>query len=209
MLVGHIVVSIHSNLMRIISVRNGSVQSNFAILLMVHRADLEPILVASQKPRLLPTISRRTASHHRCLSEHTRATVGIRPLAGINGRKGNGILIILAQMKMSAEPPLDAAMLPHELDELATILFVGMVEPATTVDDVILLQNPQTGAIGRSVRKNEYLPPLVGGMVDQKVFEPCNLLVVDNHLVAGIGGIAKDGGAEADNVCGVMNFKYI
>ena len=193
MLVGHIVVSIHSNLMRIISVRNGSVQSNLATLLMVHRADLEPILVAPQKARLLPTVSRRTTAHHRRLSEHTRATVGIRPLAGIDGGKGDGILIILAQMKMSAEPTLDAAMLTDQLNELATILFVGMVEPAATVDDVILLQDPQTGAIGRSVREYEYLPPLVGGMLDEKVFEPCNLLVVDNDLVAGIGGIAEDG----------------
>ena len=200
MLVRHIIVCIHSNFVGIILVRNGSVQSNLAILLMVHRADIEPILVAPQKPRLLPTISRRTASHHRCLSKHTRATVGIRTLTWVDGGEGNGILIILAQVKMSTEPTLDAAMLPHELDELATILFIGMVEPAASVDDVILLQHPQTGAIGRSVRKDKYLPPLVGGMVDQKVFEPCNLLVVDNHLVAGVGGVAKDCGAETDNV---------
>ena len=94
---------------------------------------------------------------------------------------------------MPAEPALDAAVLTDQLDELATILLVGMVEPATSVDDMILLQNPQTRAIGRGVRKNKYLPPLVGGMFDQKVFEPCNLLVVDNDLVAGIVGIAKDG----------------
>ena len=193
MLVGHIVVSIHPNFVGIISVCNRSVQTNLAILLMVNRADLEPILVSSQKPRLLPTISRRTASHHRCLSEHTRATVGIRSFTGINSRKGNGVLIILAKVEMPAEPALDAAVLTDQLDELATILLVGMVEPATSVDDMILLQNPQTRAIGRGVRKNKYLPPLVGGMFDQKVFEPCNLLVVDNDLVAGIVGIAKDG----------------
>ena len=118
-------------------------------------------------------------------------------------------MVVLSEVEMSREPPLDASVLPDELDELAALGVVGVVEPAASVDDVILLQHPQTGAIGRSVRKNEYLPPLVGGMVDQKVFEPCNLLVVDNHLVAGIGGIAKDCGAETDNVCGVMNFKYI
>lgn len=69
-------------------------------------------------------------------------------------------------MEMTAEPTLDAAILTDQLDELATILLVGMVEPATSVDDMIFLQNPQTRSIGRCMRKNKYLPPLVGGMLD-------------------------------------------
>lgn len=166
MLIRNIIVGIHSNFVGIISVRYGSVQSNFAILLVVDCANLEPILVSSQKARLLPTVSRRTASHHRCLGKHTRAAVGIWAFAGINGGKGDGILIILTQMEMSAEPTLYAAMLSNELNELATILLIGMVEPAASVDYVILLQNTQSRSIGWGMSKDKYLPSLVGGMFD-------------------------------------------
>ena len=141
MLVGHIIMGIHSNFMGIISVCYRSIQSNLAVFLVVNSADLKPVLVSSKQTRLLPTISRRTTSHHRRLGEYTRTTVGIRAFAGINGGKGNGVLIILAQMKMSAEPTLDAAMLSDQFDELAAILLVGMVEPAASVDNMILLQD--------------------------------------------------------------------
>lgn len=37
-------------------------------------------------------------------------------------------------------------------------------------------------------------------MLGQKVFKPRNLLVIDNDLVAGEVGIAKDGRAKTDNI---------
>ena len=96
---------------------------------------------------------------------------------------------------MSREPPLDASVLPHQLDEFATILLVRMVQPAAAVDDVVLLQDAQTGAVGRGVGEDEDLPPLVGGMSAEEFNEPGDLLIVDNDLVAGVGGIAEDGTA--------------
>ena len=157
---------IHSDFVGIISVCNCSIQSNLAVFLVVNSANLEAILVSPEQTRLLPTVSRRTTSHHRCLGEYTRATVGIWAFTGINGGKSNGIMIVLAEMEMSAEPTLDAAMLTDQLNELAAILLVGMVEPAASVDNMILLQDTQSRSIGWGVRKDKYLPALIGRMLD-------------------------------------------
>ena len=98
-------------------------------------------------------------------------------------------------MEMSREPTLDASVLPHQLDELPTVLLIRMVQPAAAVDDVILLQDAQTGSVGRGVGEDEDLPPLVGGVGAAEVLEPGDLGVVDDDLVAGVGGIAEDGTA--------------
>ena len=76
-----------------------------------------------------------------------------------------------------------------------------MVEPAAAVDDVILLQDAQTGSVGRGVGEDEDLPSLVGGVGEKEVFEPGNLLIVDDDLVAGVGGIAEDSTAQTNDVC--------
>ena len=75
-----------------------------------------------------------------------------------------------------------------------------MVQPAAAVDDVILLQDAQAGAVGRGVGEDEDLPPLVGGVGAKEVNEPGDLGVVDDDLMAGVGGIAEDCGAQTDDV---------
>ena len=48
-------------------------------------------------------------------------------------------MIVLSQMEMATKPCLDTAMLAHELNKLAALFLVGMVEPAAAVDDVVFL----------------------------------------------------------------------
>mmetsp|Transcript_38765 Transcript_38765/g.116501 ORF Transcript_38765/g.116501 Transcript_38765/m.116501 type:complete len:302 (-) Transcript_38765:368-1273(-) len=101
-------------------------------------------------------------------------------------------------MEMSGEPGLDGAVLPHELDELAALGVVGVVEPAAAVHDVVLLKDAQSRAVGRSVSEDKDLPALVGGMIDEHLLEPRHLFVVNGDLVRSVLGAAKDGGAHAD-----------
>ena len=65
-------------------------------------------------------------------------------------------------MEVAREPSLDAAVFPDKLDELAALLVVGVVEPAAAVDDVVLLEDAEAGAVWRSVRENEDLPAIIG-----------------------------------------------
>ena len=99
---------------------------------------------------------------------------------------------------MSREPSLDAAVLPDELDELAALGVVGVVEPAAAVDDVVLLQYAEAAAVGRGVGEDEDLPPLVGRVVLEGLLEPLALLLVDGDLVGGVLGVPEDGGGESD-----------
>ena len=56
-----------------------------------------------------------------------------------NKTQKDSTLIILSQMKMSTEPSFDTAMFSHKLNKLATLLLIGMIEPAAAINDVIFL----------------------------------------------------------------------
>ena len=107
-------------------------------------------------------------------------------------------MVVLSEVEMSREPSLDASVLPDELDELAALGVVGMVEPAASVDDVVLLEHAEAAAVGRGVGEYEDLPPLVGRVVLEGLLEPLALLPVDGDLVAGVLGVPEDGGGESD-----------
>lgn len=107
-------------------------------------------------------------------------------------------MIILAQMKVSREPGLDAAVLAHEFNKLAALFIVGMVEPAAAIDDVIFLQDAETTSIGRSVGKDKDAPSVRGGMGLESFFKPVELRLVNGHLVRGVPGVAKDRGSETN-----------
>ena len=77
---------------------------------------------------------------------------------------------------MPREPGLDAAVLTHQVDELAALLLIGVIQPAAAVDDVVLLQHTQAGTIGRSMREDEDLPAIGRGVIDQHLLEPLHLL---------------------------------
>ena len=85
MIVRLIIMSIHSHLIGITAVRDGGVQSDFAILLMIHRADFESILVSSDETRLLTAIAGGTGKHDRCLGKDAGSSVGVGAIFGING----------------------------------------------------------------------------------------------------------------------------
>ena len=105
-------------------------------------------------------------THDGGLNKDAGTTVGVGTLLGIDGGEGDGILVVLSEVEVSGEPTLDATVFPNELNELAAFGIVGMVEPAATVDDVILLKDAETGSIRRGVSEDEDLPSIVGGMVD-------------------------------------------
>ena len=77
---------------------------------------------------------------------------------------------------MPREPGLDAAVLAHQVDELAALLLIRVIQPAAAVDDVVLLQHAQARTIGRSMREDEDLPAIFRGVIDQNLLEPLHLL---------------------------------
>ena len=93
MLVRHVVVRVHSHLVRVVPIRNRRIQPDLPALLMIDRADLEPIAVAPQQPGLLPSVPWRPPPHHARLRKDARSPVGVRSLAGIDGGKGDDILV--------------------------------------------------------------------------------------------------------------------
>mmetsp|Transcript_19692 Transcript_19692/g.31896 ORF Transcript_19692/g.31896 Transcript_19692/m.31896 type:complete len:266 (-) Transcript_19692:78-875(-) len=100
-------------------------------------------------------------------------------------------------MEMSREPSLDTTMLPDQLDKLLALLLITVIQPTASIDDVILLQDPQSTSIRRSVREDEDLPTLVGGMRLDQILEPIDLLLIDRDLVTGVNGIPEQRGSHA------------
>lgn len=101
-------------------------------------------------------------------------------------------------MEMTRKPSLNTPMLPNQLNKLLTLLLIRMIQPTTSIHDMILLQHPQPTTIGRSMSKNEYLPSLVCRMSLDEILEPVNLGLVDGDFVRGVDSVAEDGGSEAD-----------
>mmetsp|Transcript_11364 Transcript_11364/g.22759 ORF Transcript_11364/g.22759 Transcript_11364/m.22759 type:complete len:294 (-) Transcript_11364:29-910(-) len=98
---------------------------------------------------------------------------------------------------MSREPSLNAPVLPDQLNKLLALLLIRVIQPATSIDHVILLQHPQATSIGRRMREHEHLPPILRGMILHQLLEPIDLLLVDGDLVGRVHGIAEDRGAHA------------
>mmetsp|Transcript_25197 Transcript_25197/g.74957 ORF Transcript_25197/g.74957 Transcript_25197/m.74957 type:complete len:535 (+) Transcript_25197:92-1696(+) len=192
-----VVVRVDADLVPAVLVGDGGVEPDGASVCVVDRQDLEPRLVAAQQARLAPSVARAAAAHHSGLHKDARSAVRVRALFPRHRREGDRVLVVVREMEVSREPPLDAAVPPDELDELARrarvrLLAARVVQPAAAVDDVVLLQHPQPGADRRRVRKHEDLPPLLGGVLAHQPLEPGELLVVDCHLVARVLCRAED-----------------
>ena len=97
---------------------------------------------------------------------------------------------------MSAEPSLDAPVLPHNLDKLSAIPLVGMIQPTTSIHNVIPLDAPDPTPIQRSVTEHEYPPPLVGRLALLQLLKPTNLILVNNHLVTRKLGLPEKSSAQ-------------
>jgi hypothetical protein len=79
---------------------------------------------------------------------------------------------------VAREPGLHAAMLAHKVDELAALLLVRVVQPAAAVHHVVLLEHAEARTVGRRVGEYEHSPPVLGGVVNEEVLEPPDLLCV-------------------------------
>mmetsp|Transcript_2585 Transcript_2585/g.3843 ORF Transcript_2585/g.3843 Transcript_2585/m.3843 type:complete len:470 (-) Transcript_2585:387-1796(-) len=205
-IVGVVVVHIHTNFVAVVAVGNGRIQSYLTPLLVIDGTNFETIGVAPQQTTLLSSIPTRTAPHDTGLGKDATAPIGIGTLLAGNRRKGNAVLIILSQMKMSTEPGLDTAVFPYQFDKSAALSLVGMVQPATAVHDVIFLQYPQATAVGRSVRKDENFPTSVGGMLFQQILEPIDLGFVNNDLVRCVRCLPKNGRTQSHQQRLIGNF---
>ena len=193
-----VAVRVDADLVVLVRVANGRVEPHDAAALVVDRADLEALLVAADQPRLLPAVARRAAAHDRRLREDARAAVRVGALARVDGRERDAVLVVLAEVEVAAEPGLDAAVLPHQLDEFARRRAAAVVQPAAAVDDVVVLQHAQPGPDRRRVREDEDLPALARRVRLHEVLEPGDLRVVDDHLVRRVLGLAEDRRPEAD-----------
>jgi hypothetical protein len=74
-------------------------------------------------------------------------------------------------------------MLPNQLDKLATVFFIRMIQPAASINNVILLNDPYSRPVGRCVREYKNAPPLFGRLRFEQLFKPTNLFVVNNNFV--------------------------
>ena len=109
------------------------VDAHLSALEVVHGGDLEALRVATEQPRLLPTVARHLRAHHRDLRKDAAPTVGLL------ARIGDRVLVILPEVEVPRKPRLDRAVLADERDEVAHILS-RVIEPAAAVDDVALLR---------------------------------------------------------------------
>ena len=103
----------------------------------------------------------------------------------------DGILIILPEMEVPREPTLDAAMLPHDLDEATAIPLVAVIQPTASVDHVILLYDAYAGTVGGGVGEYEYPPSPIGRMSPDQILEPIDLILVYDDLVTRVLGIPE------------------
>lgn len=111
-------------------------------------------------------------------------------------------------MEVTREPGLDATVFPDQFNEFTAFGFVGVVQPAASIDDVIFLQNTQSRSIGWGMGKDKQLPSVVGRMVLDDLFEPGQLLGINGHFVGSVLGVTKDGGGQTDQECLVGNLSH-
>ena len=107
MIICLVFMSVHTNLIGITTVSNCSIDTNLSILLVINGADLESILVTTDKTRLLTSITRSSSAHDGGLGKDAGSTVGVRSILGVDGGEGNTVLVVLSQVEMSREPGLE------------------------------------------------------------------------------------------------------
>ena len=100
-------------------------------------------------------------------------------------------------MEVTTKPGLNAPVFPDQLDKLFALFLIGMIQPTTSIDNMILLQDSKPTPIWRSMCKDENLPSFLRRMVDNKTLEPVDLRLVDGNFVGGVDCIAKDSRSES------------
>mmetsp|Transcript_104045 Transcript_104045/g.279485 ORF Transcript_104045/g.279485 Transcript_104045/m.279485 type:complete len:543 (+) Transcript_104045:119-1747(+) len=158
---------------------DGRVQAHLAALRVVHGADLEALGVAAQQPGVSAAVARGAGGHAACLREDARAAV-------VAAREGDGVLVVVREVEVAGEPPLDARVAANGVDEPFGIDGVAVVQPTAAVDNVALLEDAERRANDRGVREAEDLPTFLIRMLLDDLLEPLQLLLIDGDLVRGV-----------------------
>jgi hypothetical protein len=62
---------------------------------------------------------------------------------------------------MARKPSFDRANFKDKLNELAAFFLVEIIEPTTSIGNLVLLQDLETGSIGWCMSENKYFPALL------------------------------------------------
>jgi hypothetical protein len=195
-LVRNVFMSVNADFVIVVTISDSSINANSTTVFVVHSTDFEASFVTANKTRLLAGITRSASAHDRGLGKYTTSTVGVGTVLRVYGREGDGILVILSQVEVTRKPCLDATVFTDDFYELAALLIVGMVEPAATVDDVVLLQDTKTAAVRGSMGEHKDSPTLVGGVCLDSIFKPLELFLVNRHFVRSVLRRAENCGSE-------------
>mmetsp|Transcript_2134 Transcript_2134/g.4825 ORF Transcript_2134/g.4825 Transcript_2134/m.4825 type:complete len:282 (-) Transcript_2134:132-977(-) len=101
-------------------------------------------------------------------------------------------------MEVTREPGLDRAVLTDKFNELSALDLVGVVQPAASVDNVVLLKNTKSGSVRGSMGEDKDLPSFIGRVSLDDVLEPVNLFLVDGDFVRSVLGLTEDGGSHTN-----------
>mmetsp|Transcript_6268 Transcript_6268/g.9229 ORF Transcript_6268/g.9229 Transcript_6268/m.9229 type:complete len:307 (-) Transcript_6268:225-1145(-) len=194
--------------MVVIGVLNGSIETNRSVLLVVDGANFESVLVSSNETGLLTTVTGRSRSHNGGLDKDATSTVGVGTDFGVKRGEGNGVLIILTQVKVTREPCLDATVFTDQFNKLTALGLVGMIQPTAAIYNVIFLQNTESTSIWWSMGKDHNFPTLSRRVVLADLFEPIDLLLIDRYFMRSILGISKDRRSHTNQQSLVRNFTH-
>ena len=103
--------------------------------------------------------------------------------------------ILQTNLTLPDHTHLDAPVFSDQVDELLALLLVGVIQPAASVNNVILLQHTQSRSIRRRMRKYEDLPSILSLVRLHEVLKPVNLLLVNGDLMRGEFRITEKSGA--------------
>jgi len=85
MIIRLVIMSIHTQLIGIAFVRNGGIQSDLSVLLMIDGTDFESVFVSADETGLLTSVAGRSGAHDRSLREDAGSSVGVGAVFGVNG----------------------------------------------------------------------------------------------------------------------------
>lgn len=107
-------------------------------------------------------------------------------------------MVILSKMEMTREPGLDAAMFSDKLNEFTTLRFIGMVEPAASINDMVFLQDTKSRSIRGGMGKYKNLPSVFGRVSLDNILKPVNLFLINSNFVRCVLGFAENGRCHTD-----------
>ena len=98
-------------------------------------------------------------------------------------------------MEVTREPSLDASVFTDKFNELSALGFIGMVQPAASIDNMVLLQHTKTTSIRRGMGEDKDLPAIISRVVLDNLLKPVNLVLVNSDLMGGVLDITENSGS--------------